>query len=128
MIKQVIIVRKDLKMRKGKMIAQGCHASLAIFFKLMFRPIPLLRMFCLFMTKEMYEWKQGVFTKICVSVDSEEELLEINKKAVDAGLPVALIRDAGKTEFNGVATYTCLAIGPAKSKEIDKITGGLKLL
>lgn len=27
MVKQVIIIRTDLNMRKGKMIAQGAHAS-----------------------------------------------------------------------------------------------------
>lgn len=74
------------------------------------------------------EWLQGSFTKICVSVDSEQELIDIHQKAVDAGLINCLITDNGKTEFNGVKTLTCCAIGPAYSDDIDKITGHLKLL
>jgi PTH2 family peptidyl-tRNA hydrolase len=68
------------------------------------------------------------FVKICVGCDSEAELLELHEKAKAAGLPVGLIQDNGTTEFHGVPTYTCLAIGPAKSEEIDKITGHLTLL
>ena len=70
----------------------------------------------------------GLFTKICVSCDSEQELEELYKKAKDAKLPCSLIVDAGLTEFNGTPTKTCIAIGPANSEEINKITGHLKLL
>ena len=31
-VKQVIVLRKDLNMRKGKMVAQGAHASMKVFF------------------------------------------------------------------------------------------------
>lgn len=34
-IKQVIIVRTDLNMRNGKMVAQGAHASMKVFFDMM---------------------------------------------------------------------------------------------
>jgi peptidyl-tRNA hydrolase, PTH2 family len=67
-------------------------------------------------------------TKICVRVDSESELLEIARKAEDAGLTVHVITDAGHTEFGGVPTKTCLAIGPDEDEKIDAITGHLKLL
>lgn len=63
-----------------------------------------------------------------MSVDSEAELDEIFQKAVDANLYVGMIVDAGLTEFNGVPTKTCLAIGPEWSEDIDKITSHLKLL
>jgi len=55
-------------------------------------------------------------------------LLFIHSAAEIAGLPCSLIQDAGFTEFNGVPTYTAVAIGPAQATEIDKITGLLKLL
>lgn len=122
--KQVIVMRKDLGMRKGKMIAQGSHASLGAVLDIQkrdsFMSTDALRAFD--------SWIHGTFTKICVSVDSETELMRIYGEAEKAKLPVKLITDAGHTEFHGVPTRTCLAIGPAWSDEIDAITGGLTLL
>ena len=129
MLKQMIILRKDLNMRKGKMIAQGAHASMKVFFDrslFLYHHTPWMRTE---LTEEMYEWASGEsFAKIAVSVDSEEELLEVYEKARIAGLPCALITDAGRTEFHGVPTHTAVAIGPADSEDIDPITGHLKLL
>jgi len=125
MIKQVIIMRTDLNMRKGKMIAQGAHASMKVFFDrveyLDDRPM-------MSVTGQMREWMEGIFTKICLQVSSEAELLEIKAKAESMSLPVALIEDCGLTEFKGVKTITCLAIGPDDSEKIDEVTGHLKLL
>jgi PTH2 family peptidyl-tRNA hydrolase len=61
-------------------------------------------------------------------VDSEEELMQIHDKAVEAGLEVHLITDSGRTEFHGQPTRTCLAIGPDEADKIDAITGHLELL
>lgn len=133
MIKQVIVMRKDLGMRKGKMIAQGAHASMKVFFDRL-EDTEICEDdgeypgYSFKVNKEEQEWISGRFTKIVVSCDSEEELLAIVAKAKAAKLPVALIQDAGKTEFAGVPTYTCCAVGPAKEKKVDRITGGLKLL
>ncbi len=98
-MKQVIVIRKDLKMRRGKEIAQGAHASIA-FLTNKFRD----NEFVVLHWKEK-EWIFGIFKKICVTVNSEEELLEIHKKAEEAGLISSLIQDSGKTEFDGVPTY-----------------------
>lgn len=132
-IQQVIVVRADLKMRKGKIAAQSSHSSMAIFFKLMERYVdPVTReaapnTFCLTMTDDMVAWKEGSFTKICVYVNSEEELMDVYGQAEAAGLPCALITDNGLTEFHGVKTRTCIAIGPAKKSDLDPITGHLPL-
>ena len=128
--KQVIVIRKDLNMRKGKMCAQSCHASMKVFFDWGEWNDSEDRDFYRIngMTKEMKDWIDGLFTKIVVSCDSEEELLELYQKAKDKNLPCSLITDAGLTEFNGVPTKTCIAIGPAKPDEIDEITKHLKLL
>ena len=140
--KQVIVVRKDLGMRKGKLIAQACHAScswMSIFIQMCISTkrnkwltfprgtgtqscdIPHL-------SKEAQDWIEGKFTKICVSVKSEEELIDIYNKSKDKGLRVYLITDSGDTEFKGVPTKTCLAIGPDDPEKIDEITGHLSLL
>lgn len=137
--KQVIVMRKDLGMRKGKMIAQGAHASLKVFFDIMeetevCESVPDLNGqseypgYVFKVTPAMQKWIKGKFTKVCVSVNSEEELIKIFGAAVIAQLPRAIIEDAGLTEFGGKPTITCCAIGPADSDEIDKITGDLPLL
>lgn len=118
-MKQVIVLRKDLNMRKGKMVAQGAHASLAAI---------LTEQGTLKKSKEVKAWLEASFTKICVSVDSEEELFEIHKQAKGLGIVCSLIKDSGRTEFNGVATFTAVAVGPGKPELVDKVTGDLKLL
>lgn len=115
MMKQMLVMRKDLNMRKGKLIAQGAHASMKATLENLAHP-------------NVKEWLSGKFTKIAVSVNSEEELFAIMEQAKDAGLITALITDAGLTEFNGVPTNTCIAIGPATHEELKPITGNLKLL
>ena len=123
--KQVIVMRKDLGMRKGKMIAQGAHASMKVLLDagtrdgetLTIQPWPALA-----------AWLGGRFTKVCVGVDSEEALVAIVEKARAANVPCALIVDAGQTEFHGVPTKTCCAVGPAWTEEVDAITGELGLL
>jgi PTH2 family peptidyl-tRNA hydrolase len=126
--KQVIVMRKDLNMRKGKMIAQGAHASLKV---LLDRGAASddRSTFTLAMTPAMVSWiVTGRFAKVCVGVQSEGELDAIVERARAAGLPVALIVDSGKTEFHGVPTKTCCAVGPAWADEVDAITGALTLL
>jgi PTH2 family peptidyl-tRNA hydrolase len=128
-IKQVIVLRKDLNMRKGKMVAQGAHASMAVFLNRgQIATKYGCERFSVCLNDAAKAWLTGSFTKVCLGVDSKDELLTIHDKAMLAGLPCSLITDAGRTEFNGVPTHTAVAIGPATSKEIDKITGNLKLL
>jgi PTH2 family peptidyl-tRNA hydrolase len=127
-IKQVIVIRKDLNMRKGKMVASGSHASLKVFFDMMSSHFDQSGVTYKFTaTIPMVEWIEGKFTKICVSVDSEEELLSIYKQAQFKKLPCSLIKDCGDTEFKE-PTYTACAIGPDVDEIIDTITGHLKLL
>ena len=127
-VKQVIVLRKDLKMRKGKMIAQGAHASLAVILNKGTVKGDMNERLDIYMNNDMKEWLDNDYAKICVGVNSEEELLEIHKAAFNVGLPCSLIQDQGYTEFDGVPTYTAVAIGPAKVEEVNKITGELKLL
>lgn len=127
MVKQVIVMRTDLKMRKGKMIAQGSHASLKIFLDRL-KKNEKESIYEMKLTDEMDEWMNGLYTKISVGVSSEGELLQIYEEAKERGLPVALVTDSGLTEFHGVKTKTCLCIGPARNEELDAVTGHLKLL
>jgi PTH2 family peptidyl-tRNA hydrolase len=140
-IKQVIIIRKDLNMRKGKMIAQGSHASMAVIFNYMkpnyLHPVtdPGLQRFHFDIDlphdeigEEMKTWMTGMFKKIVVGVDSLAEMVEIYQQAKALGLPCSLIEDKGLTEFGGQITITACAIGPCASEKIDPLTGKLSLL
>lgn len=131
-VKQIIVMRTDLGMRKGKMIAQGAHASMKFITDRLILSLDDYRGTYVtsgdnFSSTEG-KWMESGFTKICVRVDSEEELLEIYQAALEEGLVAKLIKDSGKTEFNGIPTLTCCAIGPDISALIDPITGHLKLL
>ena len=135
-VKQVVVVRRDLNMRTGKIAAQSAHASISflttrltkstMIHNLLYLPSRLFE-YKLRLSIVEREWLKSGFAKIVAQVSSEEELLDIEKKAREAGLTVHLITDSGHTEFHGVPTRTCLAIGPNYSDEIDKITGHLKL-
>ena len=76
------------------------------------------------------KWLNDKFTKICVSVDSEKELVKLYEtiKKENPNIPIVLIEDCGLTEFHGVKTKTCIGIGPYWSDEIDVFTRNLKLL
>lgn len=132
MRKKFIVNGKEVSVRKGKMIAQGSHAVLKSILDLMngHPDEDSNHVMTLSMKHDsaLYAWISGRFTKICVSVDTEEELLEVFNKAKNKGLICSLITDAGLTEFNGEPTVTCCAIGPAWADEVDEITGNLPLL
>jgi PTH2 family peptidyl-tRNA hydrolase len=123
--KQIIVLRKDLNMRKGKMIAQGAHASLRAILKL---GMQVGDSFVIPLDERLAPWLLGRFKKICVGVNSEAELLALHEKAQAAGLITSLIKDAGLTEFGGVPTYTAVAVGPDRADRVDAITGELPLL
>jgi PTH2 family peptidyl-tRNA hydrolase len=123
--KQVIVMRKDLGMRKGKMIAQGAHASLRA---LLLRAEVGDERCTIELDEPTRAWLTAKFTKVCVSVDSEAALDAIVERAHAAGVTCALIVDSGATEFHGVPTKTCCAVGPAWIEDVDAITGGLPLL
>jgi PTH2 family peptidyl-tRNA hydrolase len=122
-------MRKDLGMRKGKMISQGAHASLGCILNFISKTsVDGMERILTIPNQDVVDWLDGSFTKICLSVDSEDELIDIYKKAKESNLPCCLIEDNGLTEFHGIKTKTCCAIGPANSETIDSITGHLPLI
>lgn len=140
--KQVIVFRKDLmkgdhSLRKGKIAAQVAHASLGALMQFAskydyhdeedgFRLRKKIE-FDFLPDGVIDKWLNGIFTKICVMVDNEEELLKLYNKVSKTEIPCVLITDAGNTEFHGVPTNTCIGIGPWWSDEIDNYTKNLQL-
>ena len=125
-IKQVIVIRKDLRMRRGKECAQAAHASMAFITRRLSFQSGSSEARAVFSPPEV-TWLTTRFRKVTLQVDSEEELLLVNERAEAAGLVVHLIIDAGLTEFGGEPTRTCLAIGPDYDGKIDAVTGDLRL-
>ena len=114
--KQVIVVRNDLKMGKGKLAVQVAHAAVS--------SAESTR-------KQRKEWFDAWFgenqAKICVKVDGEKELRVLKGRLDEMGIPNSLIQDAGLTQLEP-GTTTCLGIGPLPSETADRYTGELKLL
>ena len=134
--KQLIVMRRDLKMRKGKIAAQSGHACVeAVLMALQkedrFRDLLPIGDYMTIRDHgertPLTDWFQHGVAKICVYVDGEEALLEIDRRAKEAGYISALIRDAGMTEFHGEPTYTCLALEPLWPEQVDPLTGDLPL-
>ena len=110
---QVILVREDLKLPKGKMAAQCSHASVDATLK---------------SDKKIVElWKKEGGKKIVLKVEDEKELFKYKQMAEDARLKTALITDAGHTVVEP-GTITCLGIGPEEESKINSVTGKLKMM
>ncbi len=116
MYKQIIVIRTDLKMGKGKLAAQSSHASLGAYKKAS-RTHPEI----------VKDWEMEGQEKVVLKVSGEEELFDYLQRAKDKDIPVEVIRDAGRTQI-APGTITCFAAGPWKEEELDEIFGKLKLL
>jgi len=114
-IKQVLILRKDLKMSKGKAAAQASHAAVSAAIKMM-RQNPIL----------FNKWWNGGQMKVVLAVESETELEEIESRIRRLGVFVSKINDAGRTQLPP-GTATALGVGPHDLMEVEKITSTLKL-
>tara|TARA_Y100000310_G_C20581342_1_gene763149 strand:+ start:966 stop:1313 length:348 start_codon:yes stop_codon:yes gene_type:complete len=112
-LKQIILVRQDLKLPKGKLAAQAAHASVEAVLK----SDPGM----------VKAWRSQGMAKIVLKVKDEKELVKYFQQAKDAGLTVSLITDAGRTTI-APGTKTCVGIGPAEEEVLDKVSGDLSLL
>ena len=113
MIKQVIVIRNDLKLSSGKMAVQTAHASHAAARKANKA------------TTKM--WQLSGEKKIVLKAKDLEQLKALSEKCKKSNLPHALISDAGFTEVKK-GTITALGIGPDDESKINKITGSLPLM
>jgi peptidyl-tRNA hydrolase, PTH2 family len=113
MYKQVIIVRTDLKMPKGKLATQVAHAAVES---------------VLISEKEkIREWQEEGMKKVVLKVENEKELIKYFRLAKDNKLKTVIIKDSGKTFFKEPTT-TCIGIGPDDEKKIDAVSGNLKMI
>jgi PTH2 family peptidyl-tRNA hydrolase len=113
-VKLVLVVRTDLDMGRGKIAAQVAHAAVAATLAAQGGP-------------NFAAWLDEGQPKVVLKVTSAEQLAGIATQALAAGLPVEVIRDAGRTQL-APGTVTCCAIGPAPATQIDPVTSALSLL
>ena len=137
--KQMIVMRRDLHMRKGKIAAQAAHACVEATLMALAREgrLDQVRVTpdeswvylddALTIPTPLSRWFDAGVAKVCVYVDGEDALLSLAARGREAGFAVALVRDAGFTEFHGEPTYTCLAFEPLYPEQIDPLTGSLPL-
>lgn len=117
-MKQVIVMRKDLNLRKGKLAAQAAHASVRSIVSSGGTVYPDTR---------VNLWLETGMPKIVVGCNTEDELFQLVSKAEETSVRFTIIKDAGSTEV-APGTITCCAFGPDEDHKIDVITGDLKLL
>ncbi len=115
MFKQVIILRTDLGMGKGKLVAQGAHASIEAFIRTQRKHPDWAEL-----------WHKEGMKKIVLKVDSERALIDIFQEMKDE-LPAAMIMDAGHTQIPS-GSKTAVAIGPAPEMDIDVFVSKYRLL
>lgn len=148
--KQMIVMRRDLHMRKGKIAAQAGHACVEAILLALAKQGRLQDVVMndaetwvalapqapadpnapfgeVSAPSPLSAWFEAGVAKVCVYVDSEEALLGLADKGRELGFTYALVRDAGLTEFHGEPTYTCLAFEPLFPEQIDPLTGDLPL-
>jgi len=125
--KMTIVIRKDLNMRKGKMCSMASHSSLKVFLDKIdeYKPVAYEEggAFITYhdatikkIDDDTMEWMQGDFTKVVLGCDSLDDILALEIKAKTLKIPYAIITDNGTTEFGGVKTITCIALGPTKAE------------
>ncbi len=114
--KQVVAVRTDLEMGRGKIAVQVAHAAVSAFENV---------------RKKHREWADAWLMegqcKITVKVKSEKDLVTLEETALDMGISAVIIRDRGLTQLPP-DTATCIGIGPGPAELVDRITRDLKLL
>lgn len=110
------MVRTDLGMSRGKTAVQVAHGAVSASERAKSMKNDVWR-----------AWFHEGQKKVALKVETEDEIKKLISQTIQAGIPYAMIKDAGMTELPP-GTITVVGIGPAKSDEIDKITGALKLL
>jgi PTH2 family peptidyl-tRNA hydrolase len=114
--KMCIVLRLDLGMSTGKLIAQACHAA-----------VGASELGKKENHKAWRRWRDEGAKKVALEVESLEEIEELAEKANELDIVNILIQDAGHTEVPP-GTVTALGLGPDRTDLLDKVTGSLPLI
>jgi PTH2 family peptidyl-tRNA hydrolase len=114
--KMCIVLRMDLGMSTGKLIAQACHAA-----------VGASELGKKENHKAWRRWRDEGAKKVALEAESLEEIEGLAEKAEELDIVNILIQDAGHTEVPP-GTVTALGLGPDRSDLLDKVTGSLPLI
>jgi PTH2 family peptidyl-tRNA hydrolase len=114
--KMCIVLRMDLNMSTGKLIAQAAHAA-----------VGASELGKKENHKAWRRWRDEGAKKVALEAESLEEIEELAEKANKLDIVNILIQDAGHTEVPP-GTITALGLGPDRSDLLDKVTGSLPLI
>ncbi len=122
-IKQVIVVRKDLKLRKSKLISLA--AVVANKFLTENNEAQRHDELYVKLSQEEVEWLRGTTIPIILGIDSQHAISNLVFQAELLGVSVHIITDPmAKPEDDH--TILCAALGPDEEELINKITNNLK--
>lgn len=130
LVKQVLVIRKDLPMPAGKKVGQGAHGAVNVFAKehgAYVVQVDTGHELRVPLDRDAKAWFDSNYRKIVVGIKSERALLALYEDARAAGLRCHLVRDDGLTVFNGDKPYTALALGPHEDGVLDKLTKPYRL-
>ena len=114
--KMCIVLRMDLGMSTGKLIAQAAHAA-----------VGASELGKKENHKAWRRWRDEGAKKVALEAESLEEIEELAEKANKLDIVNILIQDAGHTEVPP-GTVTALGLGPDRTDLLDKVTGSLPLI
>jgi PTH2 family peptidyl-tRNA hydrolase len=114
--KMCIVLRMDLGMSTGKLIAQAAHAA-----------VGATELGKKENHKAWRNWRDEGAKKVALEAESLEELEELQSMADNLDIVNIIIQDAGHTEVPA-GTITALGLGPERSDLLDKVTGSLPLI
>lgn len=114
--KMVLCVNQELTMGKGKMAAQCCHAAVGCY-KRASKQCP----------EGLRAWEVSGCAKIALKCPTQDELELIAARAMERGIPICLVEDAGRTQI-AAGSRTVLGLGPAPTHVFEGITSHLKLM
>ena len=114
--KQVLGVRSDLKMGKGKIAVQCSHAAVSASEEARKSSLDWWRI-----------WMHEGQSKVAVKVSGLSPILDLGRRSRENGLPFYVVRDMGLTQVEP-GTVTCIGIGPGPVVKVDLLTGDLPLL
>ena len=115
-LRMVLAFRGDLdQMTRGKSEVQAAHAAFAAGVVLS-RSHPEL----------VQRYLADGQPKISIEVDDENHLRVIMARAEKRGLQVSMVKDQGRTIFNG-ETVTCAIIGPMSKTDSNAVTRGTRM-
>lgn len=115
-MKMVLVVRNDLNLGKGKIGAQCAHAAVLCCENANGKDPNLVK-----------AWLSLGQPKVVLRVNTLSELRTLEREAKKQGVVSGVVQDAGRTQVEA-GTVTVLALGPDSVKNIDSITGHLRLL